>query len=820
MRTRSLFVLALLSITVLASEAGQIPSHIYTSLQSRSGLTGAAKKAVDENLSYYLTGAQGPDTIGIIQYELQKISFFNSVGEETHYSPQKDQLAFNILAKATNDKERAYALGWMTHYVNDANVHPVVNNYGGFYEKHKTHHKELEQLENKHVFAKHGDVVNKDLATTIPAVFGKDFALFIFDAYGATYPNEKKYQTGNDWGLFPNREYFADQEDKAAAWCLAAEQTFWKSHSDGTGKHGYWPSTAPMPDMPSSQAYAHAMKAIEVSDVVASADRLLITVKVNDSKLYGRFTADWEKATAQAITQGKTLLGAASAYVEKPDDTTKAALVRLIPTANLDQPLANFDDTKVFPGDITVDRVKYKLTIKPQPVSGKPAQQPKVFEGTSAPVVYGSADFAGSSAGTATVDVPLGTGLAPYDFDLTVGLSGTKVETRPEYRDVDWTQAIGKYPGAWMNSAGTVGLGAPFTVTVGIPPSMRGKGGVRRWAVIDNGYELTTSDLNALDMNTWSKEVRPDVAVLEENVSGNSITATLQVTDMRASGQQQLAGAQLVMIWAEHGKPGDLRGMDAIGQIEEEYSAALNRLASNPNLAKLEDAVAKYIAELNSKGISLEEQKKLAEKKATELIPKFGLTEAYADVDKARAELEASDSVPFHVKTDINLKPTALSFPIAAGWTEKVSSPPPAFHDKQRVEKYASEKHANGKAKWTVSAGLELAWDRYGPEEEARLKASHSSAEERTLTIGDFSGPLYIETKDVSPHERTVYAWGLLHKGEAGMSVFYYLQGWGAEITDQGTKIYDGAEDMQRNMKLIQGEIDGMYPSATSTMVQ
>jgi len=433
----------LLAVTALTARAGQIPGHIYTAMQSRSGLTGPAKTAVDNNLAYYLTGAQGPDTIGIIQYELRKISFFNSVGEETHYSPLKALLAFNVLAVAKTDQERAYALGWMTHYVNDSYVHPMVNNYGGFYEKHKIHHKELEQLETKHVFMRHSDVVIKELATTIPTAFGKEFPGFIFDAYHETYPNEKKYQSGNDWGIYPNREYFADQEDKAAKWCLSAEQTFYNSHIDGTGKHGYWPSTIPIPNMPSNDAYAHAMKAIEITDIATHGDHLTVTVKVNDSKLYGRFIADWEKATTQAIADGRTLLAAASAYVANPNADTRLALLRLIPNANLDQPRANFDDAAVFPGDITVDRVKYKLTVTPQATAGKAAKPARVLQGTSSPIIYGAADFCNSSAGTATIEIPLGADLAPYKFELQAGLSGTVVETRPEYRDVDWTEAQG-----------------------------------------------------------------------------------------------------------------------------------------------------------------------------------------------------------------------------------------------------------------------------------------------------------------------------------------------------------------------------------------
>jgi hypothetical protein len=178
------------------------------------------------------------------------------------------------------------------------------------------------------------------------------------------------------------------------------------------------------------------------------------------------------------------------------------------------------------------------------------------------------------------------------------------------------------------------------------------------------------------------------------------------------------------------------------------------------------------------------------------------------------------NAVPFHVSTGINIKPTVITFPVAAGWTEKKSDPIPAFRDKQSVEKYASQTNDNGKLLWSVKSGLEASWSRWSQEEENRLKTSHPDGVEQTMKIGEYTGPLYIETKEISPHERSIYVYGLLHKGQAGMSIFYYMQGWGAEITEDGTKVYDGVEDMSKNMNIIQEEINGMYQATTSTMAQ
>ena len=149
----------MIMLSFISAKAGQMAGHIYTAVESIRYLNGNAKKIVESNLDAYLSGAQGPDICGVVMPKLNMLSYFNAIGEETHYSDKKAKLAIFLLSCARNDKERAYALGWISHYLNDVQVHSVVNKYGGFYEKFSAHHKELEMLETKRVLTKYSSII-------------------------------------------------------------------------------------------------------------------------------------------------------------------------------------------------------------------------------------------------------------------------------------------------------------------------------------------------------------------------------------------------------------------------------------------------------------------------------------------------------------------------------------------------------------------------------------------------------------------------------------------------------------------------------------
>lgn len=817
---RTYFAFLCLLIT-LVGWTGQIPGHIYIALQGRAGLTGTAKADVEANLAYYLTGAQGPDTIGIIQFELQKISFFNSVNEETHYSPKKALLAFNLLAKANTAKERAFALGWMTHYVDDVYIHPVVNNYGGFYELNPKHHKELEQIETKHVFARHGDVVTKTWATTIPTQFGIQFSKFIFDAYHETYPEEPKYQPdATHWGLVPNRDYFGDQANAATGWCLSAENTFYNSHIDGTGKHGFWPSTIPIPNMPSNEKYQQFMHAVEIQNITTFNDHLSVTVKVNDSKMYGRFLADWEKAANQAIADTKQLLAAASEYLDKPSPDNRFVLLKLIPNQNLDQPLPDFNAKLAFPGDIVVPKISYRLWTTPLPTQGKDGRTPLAIDDKSGPITYAAAEYCGSGTGTVTFNIPLKGDNAPYKYILQVGLSGKEAFIYDEYREVDWIKVEGRHPGVWMSDVGVIGLGQPFTVTVPIPPEMRGNEGVRRWAVMTSDHDLKIADLVGLDMNAWGKEIRPDVVVLEEKLTPTAITATLQLCDMVAWEKQFLGNNSLIFLWSPYGKPGDLGGFEAAALAGKDLLAIHDRLSQDKRFEKSEQELMAYLATLEKQNLTDAERERLLIKHFTELVAKSGLPEAAEVAAKARITL-AAYNMPFLIEAPITLCATSLAFPLLNGWKEELPTTPRLFHDRQLARKTQQEKDDNGQLKWSITSSLETTWCTRSAVEEQQLAKAHPDAEKLLLDIGDYQGTLFLERGEGrTAREHNLYGWALLRRGQTSLKINITINGIAGQFFGKDAIAYDGKDDLLKNIDTTWQEINQMLEGFTTTLEQ
>jgi len=805
----------LLSLVTVAW-AGQIPSHIYTSMQGRTGLTGPAKRMVDENLTAYLTGAQGPDTIGIIQYELQAISMFESVGDETHYSPKKALLAFNILAQAKTDAQRAYALGWLTHYVNDIYVHPMVNNYGGFYGVDPKHHKVLEQIETKYVFAAHGNVVNRQLATTIPSPPGDEFAGFILDAYHETYPEVEMYDPkGLHWGGVDNRSYFGEQANKAAKWCLAAEQGFYQAHDEGIGYPGLRLANVPLPSGPSKTNYQRMLKAVEVADITTQSDALLVTVKINDSKLYGRFLMDWESNSKKAIEDTKSLLALASTYVANPTPDTRMNLLKRIPNVNLDQPLENYDNDAVFPGNITVKNVAYRLTVQARTANGQPMGGKFVVNGASnTQITYGEELYYDMRAGTVTFRIPFGGKFDNYSYTLQVALSGKEAFDHPDYKDVDWTQADGEHPGSWMNNVGRIGLGQIFKVTVPIPAKLRGKDGMRRWLIIKPDHELNADDLEALNLNITTDDWRADVAVLNETftpdpANATSLTSTLQIYNMGSWGQQNLDEGRLALIWSEHATPEDFRGREFIEKASDEMIAANTKLMEHPNYAKLMDILKAYAEELQKKGVSEADAAPLMEKKTNEALAQLGLNELNAAFQTALGGYQSSITLPFHVSAPINVRPTVIGIPLPAGWVQQTRTDnPPPFQGEISVDKRVVVNDEKGRMMWWVHGSLTLNWVLWNETELKYQQSLHAEGAAEEYRIGDFTGTLYSHRKDTE-RTRLISASTLLRNGQAGLIISYYLD---------GTCETPFLQNMRDALQGLLNEVDTMRYAFTATM--
>ncbi len=828
--TAVLLLLAGLLVSGLPARAGQMSGHIYVAQSALRFLSGPARAMIDaNNMDAYLSGAQGPDICGVVMPKLDKASRFTSVGEETHYSDRKAELALNLLDCATTDQERAYALGWMTHYVDDIFVHGVVNNYGGFYEKDPTQHTVLEQLETKHVLVKHADMVTASLSKTIPSILGGNFGGFIFDAYHKTYPDNAINKSGDEW-LVDNRPYFIKRYKEATLWCSAANERFYQSHADGTGAHGCALAGLPFPDMPSKAEYDAMQKAIEITAVEPQAQAIRITAKVNNNRLYGRFLVDYDAEIESAIQYCNQLFTLASQYVAEKDvkkkPAARIALLEVIPNVNLDQPHVNFDHATAKPGKVSIDKFTSVLTLYKNVADGKPLGNPVVLESKSAPVILPDKHFADSLGGQITFDVPVPDGSAPYQFKLLLALSGKEALAVPEYRDVDWTQVEGTYPGTWMAGAGAVMVTDIFTVRMPIPDTMIGKPGARRWVLMPEGTDIKEEEIALIKARLPHDNYRYDVVALEEAIEGGEMTARLQVTDTSPNDQKIAGRCRLVMIWFTEGKAEtDVAG--ALGDLNKELEEAFKLLdAANKATEelmtpeqqdKLDKIAEAYSAELDKKGVGEEEKERLLDIHMQEEMKAMGIDLTKMNAVNAQAqELAAKNNVPFHVSTSLDLALADLRFDTAANWKPYEKNGNTRTNNLFGAANAVTQKNKKG-LQWSIEGGItaSLSTD----EEQAKVIAERNKGnKEEKQTIAGFTGTIWSSEKInyANGYERVIRGEGLLKKGNVYLTISFgatatgYKQ-YNVDEDNKVTLVYDGADDARKANVSALADISGMY---------
>ncbi len=820
---RSIRIAAIVASIACATSvmAGQIPSHVYTALHSRQFLTGPARLAVDAHLDAYLSGAQGPDITGVVMPALNKASWFTAVGAETHYNEKKAELAVNLLDTATTDRERAYALGWMTHYINDVQIHQLVNNYGGFYEKYHKHHALLEQLENKHVLATYPEVAS-NMTKAIPVAEGNAFAGFIFDAYHRTWPDNPIYQSGNEW-IVENRPYFGSRYSEAAGWCGQAALRFVASHTDGTGKHGYGIATLNFPNMPSNDQYAQMRQAIEIRDIESHPDRLIVTVRVNDNRLFGRFTADWDTAARKAIEEAQQVFTLASAYLAEKDATRKAtlrsALLNAVPNENLDQPLKSFDPDKVIPGNVIIDKVTYVLTLYPKDQPDKPTAKPVIVTGVSGPIKFSGTGYSDARSGDVTFSIDLPAGSTPYRYTLAVALSGKDAVKYPDYVNVDWVQADGRHPGTWLTGAGEMTVTDIIEVSLPLPETLRKQTKAqRRWIITPRGYTLTDADVALIQTRLPREGFRYDIAPIEEKIENGVLKAKLQLTKSSPYANLPWGAQSLLMIWFPEGKGEQTisdvlsdaaKELDAVNKAMEELDAIMADAMTEEQMEQLGEVMMAYEEELKKKGVPEAEREKLMAKRAEELMRKAGV-----DMDKLKAAndkaagitVATTSGLPFHISTPITLRPVDVQITTPGGWKREDFHDKQPFSDRRSVSTERRVEDGKGNTMWTLrpTASVDLDDD---PERAAALRARHKGGGQE-ITIRGFTGPLFANNTLVElPYTVTYQAEGVLTRGSTQMYVSYNIEAVGHTIhelnkeTNELVKVYDGSADAQKAAK-------------------
>lgn len=450
---RSIFITLMLICNV--AWAGQMSSHDYTAVLAKDGLTGTALKAVTTNEDAYLSGAQGPDTTGVVQFTFDSASLHRSVGDETHYDKQKAELAVNILDSAGKNPARiAFAIGWISHYINDIYVHKVVNNYGGYFKFYARHHKVLEQLETKYIMAKYPQIENFTRSHVQYDKQGARFADFIFDAYHATYPKNEWYDQANvRWkDTADKRAYFCSRFNEAAGWSYSAHSEFYRSatYKEAGGKHRYLSGGIVFPNMPSFTDYNKYLNAIVITGVKAAKDKLTCTVKLNDNRLYGRFLADWQAAADKAVIDTRAIYPLISAYLDQNKATSKAALrerlLKAVPSESLDNPLeevkpdSDFQPPKVFPGDQSYRSPLYTCVFTPVKAKGSGS----TVSGTAPAMTIKTVGWEGSEDGETKLEITVPRGVYPYKFNLKVAVAKRDDFANPAYLNKSWAQATGQ----------------------------------------------------------------------------------------------------------------------------------------------------------------------------------------------------------------------------------------------------------------------------------------------------------------------------------------------------------------------------------------
>jgi len=821
-------LLVLFGCAMRSARAGQMAGHEYTALSAMTWLSGTARDVVEANQDAYLSGAQGPDTTGIVMFNLNMVN--DAVGEESHYSAKKAELALAILDAAKTDRDKAFALGWMTHYINDLFVHPVVNDYGGYYAVDPKHHKELEQLETKHVLLNHGDLVTQEMSNTVPATFGSTFAGFIFDGYHAAFPEENRYKTGNEW-VGSNKFYFARRYNEASDWSLAASRDFYLAHSNGSGKHGSlesWTESLAVwklfPPMPSAKEYETLRKPLDITVVKPYSDRIEVTAEVKDSKHYGRFLVDWDAAAVAAQQYAAQVFSLASDYLDAAEGEHKAEirgqLLAVIPNANLDQPHAAFDPTKALPGGANCERLAYQLTLFPQ-TGAAGEQKPVVIEGSSTPIVYGTAEgFAGSKSGTVTFQISLPKNLKVYRFALLTGMTDTAAFKNPEYRDVDWCKVEGTNNSVDAPGPGMVIVGAPFSVRIPLPPTMANQPGERRWLVMKKGHNMTLEEtVDYVNGDADEDFYRVDLLVLSEKVSATAVEATLQVTGIDADEQQLLEDAELVMLWF------------APGMAKEQTRSPFDRLVATGKLTqaqvkKLTQDLSAYAKTLS--GISAQQEAAMIDLKQRVELAKLGI--GPGDITGVRY----SAAVP------LDLYGARLKVTLPPGWSPVDSRDELA----QFARRDQHVEDAQGNDKWESAARLKIIvgtkpetvktndFEDADPPKapppgdapsgyQTAFAGAHAGETAQPLVIAGFSGARYETVKRNTNADGTlditISGEALLRKGGIYLEIVYYLEAEASRITDwkdgKTVLIYDGNADTAKAVEQAQKDMQAMWRS-------
>ncbi len=822
-------------------------SHVFTALRSKASLSGAAQRVVEANPGAYLAGAQGPDVTGVVMNALDSLSFWSSVGKETHYDPLKAHLALNIYDAARNDAERAYAIGWISHYINDIYIHAIINEYGGYYAVADHHHKELEQLETGYVLDAHKDLVTATQVNQDYSANGSTFAEFIFNGFKQTFPQTEVYAKGDP-------AYFCSRFNEAAGYCTTAHKIFYATATTKSkqGKHGYAKETWKFPDMPSFDDFDAFMNAVDIVNVKATKDKLTAKIIIHDDKGYGRFLADWELAAEQAVDYARNIYALLSAYVAAPESVKKdarKALLASVPNRNLDQPKDNFDPARVIPGDKPWRTPAYQVTFTPIDAPGNE----KTVSGRTSELKVKKTRWAGSEDGELLLEIPVPAGAYPYAFELKVATFGLNDLKRPDYENRAWARASGSSD---TTGNARVVVGELITASITIPPQLRSLPGTRQWVILDEKpdsdrilmsgrlkgeptqFALSRQSVGTLPGNREFilplARHRYDVKVLEDKRDGAIVNAKLQVTD--PSLAHHLGPVWLAVVFLDHPQTSAMeytdayRSWDAANKKAKSVFSAIDAKIDGLSAAKrsaLQKRAETYLASLEKQNLPEQEKEELMEKKLIELLGTVGL-KLTAEQKKLLAEADAADKVR-DAKSNVyncafgkmQLIPAQVKLDLPDGWKEE---PRDEARDRENgvvrrnLVKTLRVTASDGSALMTASATLNVT---VGTNEEMAkaykqdtkgLEGSYSN-----VTIGDFAGDSF-ESNSEPPGTDVVNRLGardyLLKNGGLYVRIRVAIITTGYPVTDTtGALLGDGRTNARSTATSLASEAQSIATS-------
>jgi hypothetical protein len=209
--------LAAVAVAALApapAGASQVQGHLYFASKMLAGPVRTYLADDPRLVDMYMLGAVAPDSLWLAhlatvpevrallraRYGVELPDYaarLQSAVADVHRD-RPVRVTLSLLAAARTPEERAYALGWVTHFVADAHVHALVNRHGGFYagefdadDPRMAAHNRLEALELRHVLTRYHDEL---ILKKLPEAGARTPGEYIVRALAAAYPESSAYR--------------------------------------------------------------------------------------------------------------------------------------------------------------------------------------------------------------------------------------------------------------------------------------------------------------------------------------------------------------------------------------------------------------------------------------------------------------------------------------------------------------------------------------------------------------------------------------------------------------------------------------------------